>query len=316
MQKRILGRTGIEVTELCFGALPIGPLQKNLDIEKAAQVVEAGLKKGINFIDTAELYRTYEPIRIAMERTGIRPVIASKSTKTTYEGMQGAVNEALEKLGVDYIDIFHLHAAREGENAFEMFSDALRCLKDMKAAGKILAIGISTHSTAVTRLATDNDTIDVIFPIINKVGRGLIDGTIEEMIEAIGRASKAGKGVYLMKALAGGALINDFKDAMDFVRKIEGYASIAVGMVTPQEVDFNVSYFNGEQLESTIQLTSSAKKIFISKGLCRSCGACIKVCPNKALNFDQDKKLFVDEGKCLTCGYCTPVCPEFAIRIV
>lgn len=316
MKKYILGKTGIEVTELCFGALPMGPLQKNLAISKCADVVELALRMGVNFVDTAEMYRTYEPIKTAMDRTGIRPVIASKSNHKTYEGMEHAVHEALEKLGVDYIDIFHLHAAREGENAFELFHDALECLKDMKSKGVVKAIGISTHSVAVTNKAAQNDAIDVVFPIINMTGRGIIDGSKEEMTEAIKKASNAGKGVYLMKVLAGGNLIGDFDSAMKFARDVEGYSSIAVGMVNTEEVEFNVRYFNGEELKSIPETIKSLKKPQVFQALCKSCGACISACPNSAISLDTGNKAFVDEGKCLTCGYCTPVCPQFAIRII
>ncbi len=56
MKKVILGNTGYEVTEICFGCLPFGPLQKNLPVEEAAEVLSYGLDLGINFIDTAQMY--------------------------------------------------------------------------------------------------------------------------------------------------------------------------------------------------------------------------------------------------------------------
>ncbi len=55
MKKHSLGKTGIKVTELCFGALPIGPLQLNISVEKGAKLIRAALERGINFIDTASL---------------------------------------------------------------------------------------------------------------------------------------------------------------------------------------------------------------------------------------------------------------------
>ncbi|MDF2570476.1 MAG: aldo/keto reductase, partial [Sporomusa sp.] len=66
MQERILGRTRIEVTELCFGALPMGPMQKNMPVKECADVVAHALKSGINFVDTAQGYKTYPPIKMAM----------------------------------------------------------------------------------------------------------------------------------------------------------------------------------------------------------------------------------------------------------
>lgn len=316
MEKRILGKTGIEVTELCFGALPMGPIQKNLTIEENSRIIELALKKGVNFIDTAEMYRTYEPIAIAIKNTGIRPVIASKSNKKTYEGMEAAVNEALEMLNVDYIDIFHLHAAREGADAFELYADALKCLVDMKKLGKIKAIGISTHSIAVTSKAAEHPLIDVVFPIINKEGRGIIDGTKEEMITAIKKVHEAGKGLYLMKVLAGGSLIREYKQALEFAKSIEAYASIAIGMTSLEEVLYNVAYFSGEEVLDLSNSIAGLKKALVSRALCKSCGKCIATCPNKAISFDEEKKASINKSLCITCGYCTPVCPEFAIRVV
>lgn len=316
MEKRILGKTGIEVTELCFGALPMGPVQKNLSIEENSRIIELALKKGVNFIDTAEMYKTYEPIAMAIKNTGIRPVIASKSNKKTYEGMEAAVNEALEMLNVNYIDIFHLHAAREGADAFELYADALKCLVDMKKLGKIKAIGISTHSIAVTSKAAEHPLIDVVFPIINKEGRGIIDGTKEEMIAAIKKVHEAGKGLYLMKVLAGGSLIREYKQALEFAKSIEAYASIAIGMTSLEEVLYNVAYFSGEEVLDLSNSIAGLKKALVSRALCKSCGKCIATCPNKAISFDEEKKASINKSLCITCGYCTPVCPEFAIRVV
>ena len=316
MQKRKLGKTGIEVTELCFGALPMGPIQKNVPVADCADVVAKALQSGINFIDTAQVYKTYEPIKMAMDKTGIRPVIASKSSQKTYEGMALAVEEALDALEVDYIDIFHLHAAREGENAFEVYKDSLQCLVDMKKKGKVKAVGISTHHTAVTRLAADVDVIDVVFPIINNKGRGIMGGTTEDMLQSMKKVAKAGKGLYLMKVLGGGSLINEYDEALKFARNIEGYASIAIGMVSIPEVEFNVKYFNGELANAVISLDKAEKKAVVVARNCKSCGQCIAACPADAISFDDDNKARIDSAKCLTCGYCTPVCPEFAIRVI
>jgi uncharacterized protein len=93
-----------------FCALPIGPLQKNLNTLESAKIIELALDMGINFIDTAQIYKTYEPIALAMKNSGIRPIIAR------YSPQRRAI-----------IYIFHLHAAKEGANAFELFTEALEC---------------------------------------------------------------------------------------------------------------------------------------------------------------------------------------------
>jgi aryl-alcohol dehydrogenase-like predicted oxidoreductase/NAD-dependent dihydropyrimidine dehydrogenase PreA subunit len=318
MKTNILGNTGIEVTELCFGALPMGPLQKNMPLEDCIRLVEAVLEKGINFIDTAQMYQTYAPIREALKTTGIRPVIASKSAASDYDGMEKAINEALEQLGVDYVDIFLLHAARIGTQVFDERAGAIECMKDYKAKGLIRAMGISTHNVQVAKLTATRQDMDIMFPLINKAGTGLLDGTIEEMQQAIIENNAAGKGIYLMKVLAGGNLIEDYLESVDFARSLEGYHSIAMGMINTQEVDFNVAYFDGTyDPEKTPTVKGYSKRYQIFSHLCKGCKNCVTACPNYAIEFDEEKKIaYIQEEKCLTCGYCSAACKEFAIRIV
>jgi predicted aldo/keto reductase-like oxidoreductase len=318
MKTNILGNTGIEVTELCFGALPMGPLQKNMTLVNCAKIVETALQKGISFVDTAQMYKTYAPIREAIKSTGIRPVIASKSTASDYEGMENAILEALEQLDVDFLDIFLLHAARMGTEVFEKRAGAIECMKDYKSKGLIRAVGISTHDVRVADLTADRHDMDIMFPIINRTGTGILNGTVEDMQRAVLKNHAAGKGVYLMKVLAGGNLIDDYIKSVDFARSIEGYHSIAIGMVSPEEVDFNVAYFNNTfDPEKTPTLKGYSKKYTVVNSLCKGCKACIAACPNYAIEYDEEKKkAYIREEKCLTCGYCTSACKEFAIRTI
>ncbi len=318
MKTNMLGNTGIEVTELCLGALPMGPMQKNMSLGDCTEVVKKALERGVTFIDTAQMYRTYAPIREGIKSAGIRPVIATKSAASDYEGMEDAIKEALDQLDVSYIDIFHIHAARAGSEVFETRAGAIECIKDYKAKGLIRAIGISTHSVQVAELAASREDIEIVFPIINKIGMGITDGTAKDMQRAIGMNYAAGKGVYLMKVLAGGNLIDDYISSVNFARGIKGYHSIAIGMISPEEVNYNVDYFSGIfDPAKTPTIKGYSKKYRILPSLCKGCKACIAACPNYAIEFDEkNKKAFINERKCLTCGYCTAACEEFAIRTV
>jgi aryl-alcohol dehydrogenase-like predicted oxidoreductase len=317
MLMRKLGRTGIEVSEICLGALPFGPLQKNVDVATCTSIVEKALESGINFIDTAQMYITYEPIKRAIKNTGIRPVIASKSTAKDYYGMQKAIDEALAQLGLDVIDIFHIHAARTDDKVFIERQGALQCLVDNKAKGKIKAVGISTHSVLAARAAADVEEIDVVFPIINITGTGILHGTRDEMLDSIAACVNAGKGVYLMKALGGGTLIDRYSDAIAFARNIPGIASVALGMVSLDELDFNLNYFEGKDVSKlNIPTNIGNKKQFIAvQSLCNNCGKCRLICPNEAIS-EAHGHSFIDKSKCLTCGYCVSACSMFAIRMV
>lgn len=311
-----LGQTGLKVTEICFGALPFGPLQKNLNMVACTSIVEKALESGINFIDTAQMYLTYEPIKRAMLSTGIRPIIATKSAAKDYETMQKAVNEALARLNVETIDIFHLHAARTDDKVFMERQGALQCLIDNKAQGKIKAVGISTHSVLAVRAAALQKDIDVVFPIINLNGVGILHGTRDEMLEAIQSCVNVQKGVYLMKALGGGTLIDRYDEAMSFARGIPGVASIAIGMVSEEELYFNLAYYEGTEKIMKMPSKEDKKKKFMAvPSLCNNCGKCRLTCPNEAIS-EKNGKSFIDETQCLTCGYCVSSCGMFAIRMV
>ena len=59
MQYTTLGKTDIEVSRLCLGALTMGPLQAGLSPNEGGEIIAAAVGLGINFVDTAQLYRTY-----------------------------------------------------------------------------------------------------------------------------------------------------------------------------------------------------------------------------------------------------------------
>jgi len=317
MKKIVLGGTGIEVTELCFGALPIGPLQKDVPVEEAAETIARALEKGISFIDTAQGYKTYPHIRKAIEATGIRPVIASKSMRDDYAGMEEAVQECLDGLGIDCVDIFYLHAARAGADVFQARAGALRCLLDCKARGRIRAVGISTHDVLVTELAAGNPDIDMVFPILNNKGLGILGGGRAEMERAIEACFAAGKGVCLMKALGGGNLGDTYAESMDYARGfLRGRGAVALGMVNIPEVEVAAAYFDGRDITRELAHIEVPRKRFIVLKLqCLRCGRCVESCHSGAITLEEGYPVF-DRSRCLTCGYCVTGCPRFAIRMV
>lgn len=316
MKYSILGDSGIKISELCFGVLPMGPLQADIPAKEGAKVISQGLNSGINFLDTAQAYKTYPHIREALKDYSGEVVVASKSHVTAYDEMKEAVMEACREMNRDYIDIFHLHAPREDKNVFKKREEALSCLIDLKREGVIRAVGISTHAVEVVEKAADVEEIDIVFPIINKVGLGIIGGTPEDMIEAIKKAHKAGKGLYAMKALAGGYLIKQIEESINYVREIKEIDSTAVGMINSTELTMNLKVFENKKLnqKELDQTKVQRKRLFISR-FCEGCGTCVEACPNDALSI-RNGKACVDHNLCITCGYCVPHCPVFALRIV
>jgi aryl-alcohol dehydrogenase-like predicted oxidoreductase len=106
------GRTGLKISELCHGTLILGTLQADVPVPDGALAIRRALEMGVNFIDTAQVYKTYAHIREALAGwpQSERPTIASKSMAKTADDMRDAVEEALRELNADRIDIFLLHS--------------------------------------------------------------------------------------------------------------------------------------------------------------------------------------------------------------
>lgn len=318
MEYRTLGRTDIKVSRLCFGSLTIGPLQANLSIETGAKVLLEAFARGVNFIDTAMLYQTYPYIKKALELYGQQRqniIISSKSYDYTYEGMKESVNKTIAELGVKKLSIFSLHE-QESKLTLKGHRDALMYLCEAKRKGLIDAIGVSTHAVEVVNAALSMDEIDIIHPLVNKQGLGILDGSIDDMLSAIKTAHKSGKGIYGMKALGGGNLMRDSAAAFSFVLENENLDSIAVGMQTIDEVNANVEIFSGRTPEVTLseRLANRSKRLHIDDW-CEGCGKCVKACQNGALTITNGKAA-VNKEKCVLCGYCSAYCHQFCIKII
>ena len=315
LNKSRLGNTNLNVTEYCLGALPMGPNHKNLSEKDCIELINIALDNGVNFIDTAERYGTEGYIGKAVANRREEIVIATKSWAKTYDEMAKPFEKSLKELNTDYIDIYHLHAGRADIDVLDHRKGALEFLLEMKEQQVIKAVGISTHSVGIVKKAAEREEIDIVFPLINKTGLGIVDGSKKSMLEAINKASKNGKGIYAMKALGGGNLLNDIKSNIDWVRSIKGISSIAIGVVTPHELKYNLKLFGVDKFSEVTKPDNIMKKLHILKWNCIGCNQCVDTCPNYAISL-VDGVATVDRKKCILCGYCSPGCPKFAIRLV
>lgn len=309
-----MGKTGIKVSRICFGSLTISPLQRNLSLKEGCGVINRALYLGINFIDTADLYQTYPFIKEALKS---KPdlIVSSKSYAYDSKTAKETLDRALKGIGRDYIDIFLLHE-QEGPLTLKGHEEALEYYIRQKEKGIIRAVGISTHHVAAVIAATEMKDIDVIHPILNYRGLGVVDGTRKKMEQAIARAWQAGKGIYIMKALGGGHLLQHYHEAMNYIMNFPYAHSVAMGMQRVEEVDANVEYFvNGTVSKSLTSQLNQYRRELIIEYYCQGCGRCIRRCPQNAL-FLRDGKAHVDRGKCVLCGYCGAECKDMAIKVI
>ncbi|GAB6908689.1 Uncharacterized oxidoreductase YrpG [Desulfosarcina cetonica] len=157
MKTKRLGRTGLLVSELCFGTMTFGGKGfwraiGQLPQEAADRLVGEVLDAGINFIDTANVYSEGEAETILGKALGKRRqdvVLATKvlgpmgpgpnDTGLSRRHILQAVEASLTRLGTDYIDLYQIH----GFDPLTPLEETLRTLDDLVRSGKVRYIGCS-----------------------------------------------------------------------------------------------------------------------------------------------------------------------------
>jgi aryl-alcohol dehydrogenase-like predicted oxidoreductase/NAD-dependent dihydropyrimidine dehydrogenase PreA subunit len=316
MRKVILGSTGMSVTPLIYGTLPLGPLQAGLSPGEGGKLIRHALERGVNMVDTAELYETYHHIREALHGFRGDVCIVSKTHANNAVDARRHVERALHELGRERLDIVHLHAARIRE-PFRERREVLDTLLQLKEEGKIAHVGLSSHYIEAVTEAAAHPEIEVVHPLINRTGMGILDGTASEMAAAIAACAAAGKGVYAMKALAGGNLIASARESIRYVLQLTGVQALALGMLSVAEIEANLALVTegSESGGDWETLEQGRRRLRIMERFCKGCGDCVAACTADALYLEEGKAK-VDEGSCILCGYCAASCPEFIIRVV
>jgi aryl-alcohol dehydrogenase-like predicted oxidoreductase len=152
MEMTTLGRTGMQVSRICFGAMTLGRWG-NTDESECIGMVHRALDAGINFIDTADVYGSGDSETIlgqalAGKRDDV--ILATKVNHQFGEGFNHSgnsrrwifrqIDESLRRLKTDWIDLYQLHRPDPATD----ISESLAALTDLVRAGKVRSIGTST----------------------------------------------------------------------------------------------------------------------------------------------------------------------------
>jgi predicted aldo/keto reductase-like oxidoreductase len=314
MRYRELGNTGIAVSRLCFGTLTLGKMHLNLGVREGADLLRAASDYGVTFFDTATIYETYKYLRAAFSPAE-QVVIASRTYAYDAAGARKDLELALRSLDRETIDIFGLHE-QVSAATLSGHSDAWEYLVRAKEAGKIRALLVSTHYVQAVDAAASMQDVDVIHPLLNVKGLGIRDGGAKDMLAAISRAHELGKGIYSMKALAGGHLSGTALEALRWAAAIPEVDAVAVGMGREDEVDFSAAVFSGCEVPLHVcsQLQAVRRRVEV-EGWCSGCGRCVTHCPQGAITI-VGRKASVDNALCILCGYCAGACEDFCIKVM
>ena len=317
MEYRILGKTGLKVSRMGFGGIPI----QKTDEENAKRLIAKLIEKGVNFIDTARGYTVSEEyLGFALEGVRDRFVLAAKSMARTSDAMAKDIETSLENLRTDYIDLYQIHNPSEKDLEQVMAEGgALEALFEAKESGKIGHIGVTLHSVDLFKKLLELPWVETImFPY------NIVETQAEELIA---ECAKKDIGFICMKPLAGGA-IEDATTAMRFIANNPNVTVIIPGMADIAEVEQNVS-----AVEDTTPLTVEEEqkiadiKASLGTNFCRRCNYCAPCTAGinisavflfegyysrydlKEWAIDRYNNLPKTASDCVECGTCETRCP-------
>lgn len=321
---RTLGRTGLKVTTLGFGAM----------LTPESEVIRAGLDMGINYVDTARRYlsgRSEEIVSRAIKGIRDKVYVATKTqrTSTTRDDVMKDIETSLVQLRTEYIDIIQFHGLDNPKQV--LFPEVRAAYAKAKEQGKVRFFGVSTHTNPAAVVDAVVDDPDKFFDTVLVTYNYNMDPTVKQ---AIARAHAAGIGVIAMKIQMGGYRTREDAKAMTheqaaanlkWVLQDMNVATAIPGMRTVEQVAQMVPVM-GMKLTKADERVLRSYAQAIAPYYCRLCGQCEGSCPNgvgistinRALMYAEGYKEYAlakatfDEvskaSLCSTCSECVARC--------
>lgn len=317
MEYRVLGKTGLKISRMGFGGIPI----QRIDAAGTKALMQRLMEAGVNYIDTARSYTVSEEyLGEALEGVREHFVLATKSMARTKEAMAQDIETSLRNLRTDYIDLYQVHNPNMQQlEQVVSAGGALEALLEARAAGKIGHIGLTAHSMEIFEKALTLDWVETImFPynIVETQAEALIHACAEKNI-----------GFIDMKPLAGGAIENAAL-AMRFAAGNPDVTVVIPGMAEPEEIGQNLAaVLNTAPLSDSEKEELQAIRNKLGTQFCRRCNYCAPCTVGIAI-----PTVFLMEGyllrygladwaksrynamekkasDCIACGACEARCP-------
>ncbi|MFC2066087.1 aldo/keto reductase [Chloroflexota bacterium] len=324
MEKIRLGRTNMMVTRLSLGGIPIQKVPE----DEAIAVVRRCLELGINFIDTANAYtNSEERIGKAILGQRDRPILATKTTSRTGEGVKEHLKLSLKQLGVEYIDLYQPHNVADPDalNAILEPNGPMAVIEEAKKAGLVKHIGVTSHSMDMAKELVKSDRFETIMFPFNFI-------TCEAATELLPLAREHDVGFIAMKPLAGGRL-NKINITFKYLFQFPDVVFIP-GIAHVQEIE-EIAQLLEEPHEITAADRIEIQRVRqeLGKNFCRRCDYCqpcdeeipislvlyipthIRHIPPEKLFSGVVANAMEKAANCTECGECEERCPyDLSIR--
>ena len=287
LRHRVLGKTGLEVTEVSYGCEAVSDVT----------VLQRALDLGINFFDTARPYeggRNESVLRVALGTRRKEVIVCSRSYGKDARTVKTELDESLQELRTDYLDIWYIGSKDTPESVTD---DMLEVQRAAQKAGKLRFRGLSTHRLPrMLDFIVKRGRFDVIQvaysfaigaardPAVRADGTG-IEAALDEL-------KKAGVGAVAMKVMGGGY---GSRLAGSLLRFLTGQPSPHVAALRwalrhDRVQTTSVRMADREQLEENVRamerpFSEEDRKLLaahlerIGPLVCRMCGACDGACP-------------------------------------
>lgn len=196
MKYNVIGKTGMKVSELSFGASSLGGVFRTIDHDKAIEAVHTALDGGMNFIDVSPYYGHYKAEQVLGE--ALRGVDRSRyylSTKVGRYGHDGvntwdysgeraraSVFESMERLGVDYIDLINVHDI-EFADLRQVVDKTLPALVELRRQGVVGHVGITDLQLENLKWVIDRVPADTVESVLNFCHHTLNDDKIVDYLD-------------------------------------------------------------------------------------------------------------------------------------
>ncbi len=230
MEQRILGRTGLKVSVLGFGCGAVGGLMVNGAPADQERAVAWAIDQGINYFDTAAQYgdgksetntgRVLKALKAPRDKTivGTKVRVAPAERGRIGAAIAEAMDASLRRLGMDSVDIYHLHnAITEAGNAPDLsvetvLEEVVPALEKLRQQGKTRFIGMTAvgDAAALHRIVAARvmDTAQVPYNLLNPSAMSPLPpgAPAQDFRQLMPAAVAAGIGVIGIRVIAGGAL--------------------------------------------------------------------------------------------------------------
>ncbi|MHC4062010.1 MAG: aldo/keto reductase [Planctomycetota bacterium] len=277
---KTLGKTGLKVSVIGFGASPLGGEFGSIDPEEGRRAVDQAIDCGISYFDVAPYYgRTLAESRLGEHLEGKREKIILTSKACRYDitdfdfsekRVMQSIEESLKRLRTDYVDLYQIHDVEYGR-IDQVIGETIPAMFKLKKQGKIRFVGITGYPLTPLRKvceAADVDTVltychynlmdttmdDILTPIVREKGIGLINASPLHMRVLTDKGApswhpapmevfEAAREAALLCRRHGTTISNL---AMQFVLAHTDVAVTLVGMSKVRHVDANVEIVGTE----------------------------------------------------------------------